>query len=163
MSMLCIFYFSQEGGESPHFSHPLIFIGSFSFCVPFLIGFLNQHSLSLISPFSCGLHLQNVFQPVLFFQSLINLKPGTRSIFAHFAFAFSRSSPTGPIEKTFGTPRHRADSCCLPQNTLPAGAAIFLKPSEISIHTDKNGIQGRKHRFVRISVSQKLNPSPTSH
>ena len=48
------------------------------FRVSFLIGFLNQSPLSLISPFPCRFDFQNVFQPVLFLQTFMNLEPGTQ-------------------------------------------------------------------------------------
>jgi hypothetical protein len=135
----------------------------FLFCVPFLKGFLNHSPLSLISPFPGGFHFQDVFQSVLFLQTFVDLKPGTRSVLAHFTFSVSRGPPAGAVEKTFSTSRNRAYSSCLSQDALSASTAIFLKPSNISVNADKSGVQSGKGRFGRISVGKKLDPGSTGH
>src|SRR4030042_3066113 len=93
----------------------------------------------------------------------MDLKPGTRSVLAYFAFTFSRSSSARSVKKAFSTSCNRTYSSCLSQDTLSAGPAIFLKPSDILVHADENGIQSGKHRFLRISIGKKLDSGPTTH
>src|SRR4030043_1908244 len=93
----------------------------------------------------------------------MDLKPGARSVFVHFAFAFSRSSPARAIEKAFGTSCNRTDSSCLSQDALSAGATIFLKPSDIPVHANENGIQSWENWFLRISYGRELDARPASH
>ena len=48
---------------------------------------LDKALTRLIPPFPGRFHLQDIFQPILFFQAFMNFEPGARGIFAHFAFS----------------------------------------------------------------------------
>jgi hypothetical protein len=99
----------------------------------------------------------------LLLQAFVDLKPGARSIFTHFTFTFSRSSPARAVEETLGTSGNRTYSSCFSQDTLTTRAAILLKPPDIPVHADENGIESGKHRFLRISVGKELDPGSTGH
>jgi hypothetical protein len=93
----------------------------------------------------------------------MNLKPGTRSLFAHFALPLSRGTATGPVEQTLGTSCDRADPRRVPQNAFSTGAAILLEPSDIPVHPDEDGVQSGKDRFLGMSFGKKLDAGSASH
>ena len=134
-----------------------------SFRVSFFKGFLNERPTGLISPFARRFYLQDIFEPVLLLQALIDLIPGTGNILADLAFPFLGGSSAGPVKKALGASRNRAYPSGFSEDAFPAGTAIFLKPSDIPIHSDKDGIQSGEYGFLGITFGKKLNPRATGH
>ena len=124
---------------------------------------MNHRPLGLISPFPCRFDLQDVLQPTLFLQAFKNFIPGAGGVFAHLALSFPGGSAAGPVENAFRTSGDRADSSSFTEDAFSAGPAIFLKPADVPVDSDKDGVQSGEDRFFRVSVSQELDAGATSH
>jgi hypothetical protein len=93
----------------------------------------------------------------------MNLEPGARGFFVDLALAFLRGAPAGSVEQTLGTSCDRADPGRVRQDTFPAGAAIFLEPSDIPVHPDEDGVQSREDRLPGMSFGKKLDSGSAGH
>src|SRR6056297_1454739 len=112
--------------------------------LPVLISRLYKRLRCLISPIVDRADILNLVKAVLRLQSFINHVPGTGLILVDLA-ALSIRTATGAIEQRFGTHGHRTNPGRQSQQTVAAGAALFLIPANTPIGSDEGGVDSWKH------------------
>ncbi len=130
--------------------------------IPAPVFIKQQPALNLILPLARGKDLQDIVQPALAFEPVMDLYPGAGGIFVHFAMTVLRTA-AGSVKQGLGAHGDRADAAGYAQHAVPAGLAALFIPTDILVDADKCGINCRQYRLVRITLGKELNASAAGH